>query len=361
MLTIYAAITNHGFGHVTRTAAMLAELQRRSPQNIKLIMATKAPKWLLAEYLEENFIYHPQVFDVGVVQVDSLQTDREATYDKWQHIFAHQADLVSAEVKFLHEQQVDLIFGDIPPMVTAMAKAAKVPCWMAGNFGWDFIYRDWGGKFIDLADQIAESYSHCDRLFRLPFSEAMHSFPLVQDVGLTGASPHYESAYLREKFALDHDRPTVLLTFGGLSLQSIPYHNLAKFPDWQFITFDRQAPDLPNLIQVNREASDCFRPVDLMVVCDRLITKPGYGTLAEALKVGIPVICLTRDGFLEAEILIDGVKNYTHHQIISPEEFYQSDWDFLNLPLHPPQLEQKLDVNGNSTINQAICDYFHIP
>jgi hypothetical protein len=356
MPTLYIAITNHGFGHATRMAAVLAELQQRSP-DIKLIIATTAPRWLLEEHIEGDFIYHPRVFDVGVIQIDSLQVDREATLDAWRQIYDKQADLIEAEVKFLKENQVDLIFGDIPPMVAEIAKAAKIPCWMAGNFGWDFIYRDWGGKFIELADRLSETYSHCDRLFRLPFAEPMGCFSNIEDVGLTGAKPRHSAKYLREKFNLDRDRPTALLTFGGLSLQSIPYQNLASFHDWQFVTFDRDAPDLPNLTKAN---GDRLRPVDLMEVCDRLVTKPGYGTLAEALRVGIPVICLTREGFLEAETLITGVKNYAKHLIIAPQEFYESDWSFLNRAFQAPDLANadQLDMHGEATINQAILDYF---
>lgn len=355
MPTLYTAITNHGFGHATRTAAVLADLQQRSP-DIKLIIATTAPRWLLEEYIEGDFIYHPRVFDVGVIQLDSLQVDREATLATWQNIDQQKADLIAEEVKFLQENQVDLIFGDIPPMVAEIGKVAKIPCWMAGNFGWDFIYRDWGGKYVELADRLSETYSHCDRLFRLPFAEPMSSFPIIQNVGLTGAKPNHAPEYLCEKFNLDSDRPTALLTFGGLSLQSIPYQNLAKFPDWQFITFDRDAPDLPNLTKAN---CDRLRPVDLMVVCDRLVTKPGYGTLAEALRVGVPVVCLTREGFLEAETLIAGVKNYSDHLIISPQEFYEGDWSFLNEPFQVPDLKnaKELDMHGEVSINQAILDY----
>ncbi|GBO54937.1 hypothetical protein APA_2988 [Pseudanabaena sp. lw0831] len=357
MPTLYTAITNHGFGHATRTAAVLAELQKRSP-DIKLIIATTAPRWLLEEYIEGDFVYHPRVFDVGVIQLDSLQVDREATFDAWQQIREQQADLIEAEVKFLQENQVDLIFGDIPPMVVEIAKAAKITCWMAGNFGWDFIYRDWGGKYMELADRLSETYSHCDRLFRLPFAEPMHSFPNIQDVGLTGGKPKYTAEYIREKFNLDRDRPTAMLTFGGLSLQSIPYQNLANFPDWQFITFDRGAPDLPNLTKGN---IDRLRPVDLMVVCDRLVTKPGYGTLAEALRAGVPVVCLTREGFLEAETLIAGVKNYSDHLIISPQEFYEGNWSFLTAPFQPPDLAEagQLDMYGEAAINQSILDYLN--
>ena len=357
MPTLYTAITNHGFGHATRTAAVLDSLQKRSP-NIKLIIATTAPRWLLEEYIEGDFVYHQRVFDVGVIQIDSLQTDHEATFAAWQKIRANQADLIANEVKFLQENRVDLIMGDIPPMLSLIAKAAKIPCWMVGNFGWDFIYRDWGGKFIELADEISEAYSHCDRLFRLPFAEPMSSFPNIEDVGLTGASPKHSAEYIRNKFNLDSDRPTALLTFGGLSLQSIPYQNLANFSDWQFITFDRDAPDLPNLTKAN---GDRLRPVDLMVVCDRLITKPGYGTLAEALRVGVPIVCLTREGFLEAETLIAGVKNYAKHLIISPQEFYKGDWSFLNTPFQAPSLAgvHSLNMDGEVKITQLISEYFH--
>jgi len=356
MPTLYTAITNHGFGHATRTAAGLADLQQRSP-DIKLIIATTAPLWLLEEYIAGDFVYHPQVFDVGVIQFDSLVTDQEATFAAWQKIYEQQADLITEEVRFLQENKVDLIFGDIPPMLTEIAKAAQIPCWMAGNFGWDFIYRDWGGKYAELADRLSETYSYCDRLFRLPFAEPMTSFPNIQNVGLTGAKPNHSPEYLREKFDLDGDRPTALLTFGGLSLQSIPYQNLFKFPDWQFITFDRCAPDLPNLTKAN---CDRLRPVDLMVICDRVVTKPGYGTLAEALRVGVPVVCLTREGFLEAETLIAGVKNYSEHLIISPQEFYEGDWSFLNATFLSPDSTKvkKLDMHGEETINQAILDYF---
>lgn len=355
MPTLYTAITNHGFGHATRTAAVLAELQRLAPE-IKLIIATTAPRWLLEEYIDGDFIYHPRVFDVGVIQLDSLQVDREATFETWQRIGEQQADLIAAEVKFLAEHKVDLIFGDIPPMVVEIAKAAKIPCWMAGNFGWDFIYRDWGGKFQQLADRLSETYSHCDRLFRLPFAEPMNSFSNIEDVGLTGAKPKHTAAYLREKFKLESDRPTALLTFGGLSLQAIPYQNLENFADWQFVTFDRDAPDLPNLIKAN---CDRIRPVDMMVVCDRIVTKPGYGTLSEALRVGVPVVCLTREGFLEAETLINGVKKYAEHLVIDPQDFYEGDWSFLTAPLQKPSLDDAhdLDMHGETTINQAIVNF----
>jgi hypothetical protein len=78
----------------------------------------------------------------------------------------------------------------------------------------------------------------------------------------------------------------VLLTFGGLGLQQIPYENLTHFPDWQFITFDSSAPDLPNLVKITDHK---YRPVDFMPICGRVVSKPGFSTFAEAVKLGVPI------------------------------------------------------------------------
>jgi UDP:flavonoid glycosyltransferase YjiC (YdhE family) len=360
MPTIYFAITNHGFGHATRTASVIAELQKQRP-DIKIIIATTAPLNLLSSYIPGDFVYHPRSFDVGVVQQDSIQMDRSATLAKMNQIWQQQAQIIAEEVEFIRANQVDLIFADIPPLVAAIAKAAEIPCWMAGNFGWDFIYRDWGKdhgtEYFELADRVAELYSKCDRLFRLPFAEPMTSFSnaTIADVGLTGGKPRYSALEIQQRFQLDRDRQTILLTFGGLGLSQIPYENLAKFADRQFITFDRHAPDLPNLLKI-KEQDEQLRPVDMMVACDRVVSKPGYSTLAEALRVGLPVICMTREGFVEAQTLIAGVQDYAKHAIISPQEFYEGDWQFLDAPLQPPRQSKKLDLHGEVAIARAIIE-----
>ncbi len=360
MPKLYVAITDHGFGHATRTAAVVAEIQKQCPK-LDIIIATTSPRWLLESYLSQDFTHRQRAFDVGVVQADSIQVDKPATLAKINAIRDRSAEIIAEEVEFLKSHQVDLIFADIPPLVAGIAKAAKIPCWMAGNFGWDFIYRDWGQDFQEITDWSADLYAQCDRLFRLPFYEPMTSFSKayannqVFDVGLTGGFPRHPPTKMRSLFNLQPDKFTVLLTFGGLSLQQIPYHNLAFFPDWQFITFDRYAPELPNLTKIH---SQILRPVDVMPICDRIVSKPGYSTLAEAYRTGVPFICLTRDGFLEAQTLIAGVQDYMQHLVISPAQFYQTNWEFLRSPLIAPLKTPNLETNGEVAIAQAVQAFF---
>ncbi len=349
---LYVAITNHGFGHATRTASVVAEIQRRDPE-ILPILVTGAPRWLLESYIPGDFIHRPRSLDIGVVQSDGLTMDKVATLTKLRHIQAEQRSLIAAEVDCIQQNRVGLILADIPPLAASIAQAAGIPCWMASNFGWDLIYRTWGGEFIEIADWVSHCFAQCDHLFRLPFHEPMRAFPTVVDVGLTGGSPRYSEELQANLVQFDPAR-TVLLTFGGLGLNQIPYENLRNFPDWQFITFDRQAPALPNLLKITDLK---YRPVDFMPLCGRVICKPGYGTFAEACRLGVPVVSLTREDFAEAAALLEGLQDYSYHQILSPSEFFQDAWKFLDQPLQPPRQAQPLAMDGNEAIAEAVINY----
>lgn len=354
---LYVAITNHGFGHATRTASVVAEVQRLN-SDILIVLVTTAPRWLLESYIPGDFIHRPRSLDVGIVQSDSFRMDLPATLEKWRQIRAQQDAIVAAEVNFIEQNRVGLIFADIPPIATRIARAAGIPCWMASNFGWDFIYQAWGGEFVELADWIRACFSQCDRLFRLPFHEAMSAFPVVTEVGLTGGNPRFAPEVVRADLGIQAPRErTVLLTFGGLGLEQIPYENVQQLPDWQFLTFDAQAPELPNLIKLTDRR---YRPVDLMPVCCQIVSKPGFSTFAEACRVGLPIITLTREDFAEAAVLLEGIQDYASHRILDNAAFFNGNWQFLREPVYPPRQAEPIDVRGNETIASAIVNYFNV-
>jgi hypothetical protein len=351
---LYIAITNHGFGHATRAAAVAATIQKLCPQVLLIIVST-APRWLLECYIEGDFIQRPRAMDLGVVQADSLTMDKTATLEKLLEIKKHQNSIIASEANFIRQNRVNLILADIPFLASKIAKAAEIPCWMMSNFGFDFIYRDWGDSFTEIADWISDCYSKCDRLFRLPFHEPMQAFNNITDVGLTGGSPRYSCEEVRSTWGITAPtEKTILLTFGGLGLQQIPYHNLKQFPDWQFIAFDKSAPDLPNLVPVTDHK---YRPVDFMPICGRVVSKPGFSTFAEATRLQVPIVSVTRDEFAEAAFLLEGITNYNQHQILTPSEFFQGTWDFLNQPPNQPKQSQPIAKDGNETIAHTVLNY----
>lgn len=351
---LYLAITSHGFGHAVRTASVAAKVQELLP-DVLLVFVTTVPHWLLESYVKGDFIQRTKKLDVGVIQADSFMMDHAATLEKLRDIRHRANAIIADEVNFLKLNRASLILADIPPLAVPIAHAANIPCWLMSNFGWDFIYRDWGGEFIAEADWIAEKYQHGDRLFRLPYHEPMAHFPNLIDVGLTGGDPKYDLNELRATFNLNQPKEkTILLTFGGLGLNGIPYHVLEQFPDYQFISFDRQAPNIENL----RKITDVkYRPVDFMPLCDRLVSKPGFSTFAEAMRLDVPITSLTRSGFAEGDLLIKNMEIYSHHQILDPEQFAQGNWDFLRESPNPPTGTQPIDKTGTEAIATEIVNF----
>jgi hypothetical protein len=359
MPILYLAITNHGFGHATRAAAVAAEIQRRIP-DLTLILATTAPRSVIEAYLGDNFIHRPRALDVGVLQADSITMDLPGTLAQLETIQRQAKATIVSEANWLKQNRVDLVLADIPPLAAPIAHAAGVPCWMMGNFGWDFIYRDFGPEFTAVSDWISECFGQCDRLFRMPFHEPMSAFPQIEDVGLTGVSPRHSEAEMVAQFDLASIPKShrILMTFGGLGLDRIPYENVQRFPEHRFICFDRKAPDYPNLISVDDAH---YRPVDFMETCGCIISKPGYSTFSEACRLDLPIISIVREGFAEAPVLLEGLQNYAHHQIIQLTELFDSQWEFLHQPLQPPKLDRSIPKDGNGTIAQAVVEFFQDP
>ncbi len=367
---IYVAVTSHGFGHATRSASVVATLQKLWPSLLP-IMVTRAPRWLLDSYLEQDFVYRPRSLDVGVVQGDSLLIDRTAPLDQLREIRTQARSIMPTEVDFIRQMaektgQVVLILADLPPLAAALGRATGIPCWAMGNFGWDFIYQDWGEPFATEVNWIRDQFGQCDRLFRLPFHEPMAAFPQITDVGLTGGTPKFSDDDLRDRLRIPNcpKERTVLLTFGGLGLDAIPYDRLSYFTDWHFITFDRNAPDLPNLTRITdptdpTRATRDYRPVDLLPLCGKVVSKPGYSTFAEACRSGTPIISIERQGFAEAPILLAGLRDYAYHQVIDGAEFFEGDWTFLKDDPTPPRLgPDQLEKDGNGAIARAIINQF---
>jgi hypothetical protein len=356
---LYLAITNHGFGHATRAASVAAAIGRLNPE-ITIILATTAKRSVLDAYLPEGWIHRERGFDCGVIQADSMTMDLPATLEQLQTIRRSSAQKIASEANWLKQNRVGLVLGDIPPLAVPIAHAAGVPCWMMANFGWDFIYEAWLEEypaFQTEVDWIRSQFGDCDRLFRMPFSEPMSAFRNITDVGLTGVSPRFSGEEMRSKFDLGDipQEKIIMLTFGGLGLNRIPYENVLKFPDTKFICFDLGAPDLPNLIRVD---DHFYRPIDFAPLLGRLISKPGYSTFSEACRYDVPLVSLTREGFAEAPILVAGIQDYAQHQVVQTEDFFMGDWDFLNQPLIPPLTNIKLAKDGTETIAQAVVDYF---
>ena len=348
-LLIHACISSHGFGHGSRTASVLAELAALHP-DWRLVLSTGLPEAFLRLSMGEvPFEHRPCRWDVGVIQADALGVDAAATLAALKDLDGSLPGLVEAEATWLEAQhQPTLVLGDVPPAAALLARRLRVPLVWLASFGWDTIHGPMGQDFKPFADRHRQLYALGDLLLHCPLSLPMDwGLPEVR-LGLTSSRPRRDLERLAKDLALPPDRQrVVLVSFGGLGMAIDPAL-LDRWPEHVFIG--------PDPILATAANGRCLpagvRPLDLMPLTGRLITKPGYSSFCEAFSQGVGIHLVHRTGFAEAPVLEEDLRNHGWHRLLSQEAFRRGDWQ-LDQPLEPPR-RGPLPVDGAASAARAI-------
>ena len=344
-MLIVACISAHGFGHGSRTAAVLAALKARHP-DWRLLLSTALPSSFLQLAMGAVPFEHRRCqWDVGVVQADALGSDPAATLAALEDLEARLPAQVEAEATWLqaqrrHPGEPILVLGDVPPAAARLAVRLGAPLVWLASFGWDAIYGPMGPAFTPWARAALAAYRQGQLLIHCPLAMPIPwGIPEVR-VGLTASTPRLEAAAL-ERLACELDLPgapqsvvrdrCVLISFGGMGLD-LAAAPLQRWPEHVFIGSDAALARHPN----GRVLPPGLRPLDLMPLCARLITKPGYSSFCEALSQDVGIHLVERDGFAEAAVLQRDLQNHGHHRLLTRQAFVAGDWQ-LDQPLLPPR------------------------
>ncbi|MCP9785663.1 hypothetical protein [Cyanobium sp. N5-Cardenillas] len=348
-MLIYACISSHGFGHGSRTASVLCELAALRP-DWRLVLSTGLPEaFLMLSLGAVPFERRPCRWDVGVIQADALGADPVATLAALQALEADLPELVEREARWLEDQrQPVLVLGDVPPAAALLARRLRVPLVWLASFGWDTIHAPMGPRFEPFVERHRQLYAQGDLLLHCPLSLPMDwGLPEVR-LGLTSSRPRLVLEWLARELALPPARDrVVLVSFGGLGMAIDPAL-LARWPEHVFIGPEPLLATVPN----GRCLPAGVRPLDLMPLAGRLITKPGYSSFCEAFSQGVGIHLVHRTGFAEAPVLEEDLRNHGWHRLLSQEAFRRGDWQ-LDRPLEPPRLGP-LPLDGATTAAQAI-------
>ncbi|MFM7265825.1 MAG: hypothetical protein ACKOZW_09615 [Cyanobium sp.] len=333
-MLIYLCLSSHGYGHGSRTAAVLAELAARRP-HWRLVLSTALSEGFLSlAFGPVPYERRPCQWDVGVIQADALSVDPPATLAALERLEAALPDQLEAEVAWLAEQPGPVaVLADVPPSAALLAERLGLPLIWLASFGWDAIYAPMGGAFAERAERYRALYGQGELLLHCPLALPMPwGVPQVR-LGVTASRPRLPLEALAAELQLPADRErVVLVSFGGLGLRLDP-ELLARWPHHVFV-----GPD-PGLASVanGRLLPPGVRPLDLMPLASRLITKPGYSSFCEAFGQGIGIHLVDRQGFAEAPVLRQALQDHGAHRLLTQEQLLAGDWQ-LDQPLLPPRL-----------------------
>lgn len=344
-------ITGHGYGHAVRSSEVIRTLIRSDPELTVHVRST-APRWLFPD----NVHYHSRAVDVGIIQRDSLDMDLDATLRACRSLHDDAARVVTDELHFVRNNDIRLIVGDIPPVCFAVAARAAIPSVAIGNFSWDVIYsayRNAQPRFQALIDEMQSWYATATLALTLPYPCDMDVFSRCEAIPWIARPSLLDKNEARAIFALPERTTVVLLSFGGLGLRRLSRSALQQMRDYVFvITADENRVD-GNIIAL--PAVQC-RYQDLVRAADIVITKPGYGIVADCIAHRVPMLYTDRGNFPEYPLLVQGLEDCATASFIP-----QTDLLAGNFKTHLRQLLEKtpnwptVQLDGADVAARKIC------
>ncbi|KAL3650983.1 D-arabinose 1-dehydrogenase (NAD(P)(+)) [Castilleja foliolosa] len=303
-------VTGHGFGHATRVVEVSRHLILAGND---VHVVTGAPDYVYTTEIQSPRLFLRKVLlDCGAVQADALTVDRLASLEKYSETAVVPRDTILAtEVEWLKSIKADLVVSDVVPVACRAAADAGIRSVCVTNFSWDFIYAEYvmaaGHHHRTIVWQIAEDYSHCEFLIRLPGYCPMPAFRDAFDVPLVVRRLHKSREEVRKELGISEDVKIVILNFGGqpsgwtLKEEYLPHGWLC------LVCGASESLDLPpNFVKL---AKDTYTP-DVIAASDCMLGKIGYGTVSEALAFKIPFVFVRRDYFNEEPFLRNMLEFY---------------------------------------------------
>ena len=209
---------------------------------------------------------------------------------------------IKKEVQFLTQEQPDLIVSDIVPWVFQAAKQVNIPSVLISNFTWVEIYEEY------LRAELVKAYQDCYELadevfmYELSGSKMKESFVKYDEVSLCTREFDLSAvAAIQSRYEL----PIVFVSVG----RSV---DLAEEIDvsnerYHFIVTEGIQLVGENVTYLPKETPNTH---DYVCASEFVITKAGFGTVAEALLAKKKIAVIERDGIAEDRATVEWLVNH---------------------------------------------------
>ena len=354
-------ISSHGFGHASRSIEVINAILAQRPE-VRIGVRTAAPRWLFDLTVKGKVTFSTLETDTGVVQIDALTLDEA---DSIRRAAAFHSDLVTraaSETRALRELGTGLIVGDIPPLAFSVGAAAGIPSVGLGNFTWDWVYADYPRVRLapSLLPAIRGAYAKASMALRLPMCGGFESFSNVKDIPFVARHSTRTREEVCKLLKIPADKPIVLSSFGGYGLPGLDTGLLAKFKKYTVITtanvpLSRARKETPlterkgSFISINEEAlyDAGIRYEDLVLAAEAVVTKPGYGIVAESIANDAAVLYTSRGHFPEYDVIVEEMPKYVRSAFVSHDDLFDGKWEpHLDKLLAQSKPKKKPETNG---------------
>jgi hypothetical protein len=370
LTTLVFYISGHGFGHASRDIEVINALRTRQP-DLRIVVRTSAPRWLFDLTVRSSANRHPIEYhhletDTGIVQIDSLHLDADATVRRARAFMEGFAARTASECTYLCEVDADLVVADLPALGIAAATAAGIPSIAIGNFTWDWIYSGYPDT-DDLVDSIGRHYQGALLALRLPMHGGFSTFRSVRDLPFVARQSHRGPAETRRALGFPLGERLVLVSFGGYGLEGLNLDALSRLRGYvALVSGSVPLADLPDGLRGGRRGNlfpfdepamyaAGLRYEDVVRAVDVVVTKPGYGIIAECLANETALLYTSRGHFIEYDVLTREAPRFLRAAYIDHDDLFAGRWtDHLDALLAQPEPPERPAVDGAEVAADAV-------
>jgi hypothetical protein len=323
--TIWCAISGHGFGHAAQVVPILNELGRHVP-HLTAILRTSVPGSFFEDRLTIPWSLQSVQQDVGCVQQGPLDIDVPSTWEAHQAFHASWESRLAAELTALAAAAPAVVLADTPYLAVSAGKQAGIPTLVVANFTWSEVLERFDGARLDhqaIVKEIRRSYGQADMGLRIARGLPLSGVAKVTDIGPIAEPARCERERLRSTLGISESERLVLVGFGGIPLESLPWDQMDSMKGYQFLV-DGVPPT--GLSCVHSLAAIPFSFKTALASVDIVMTKPGYGTVMEAVALGLPVVYVRRYNFADEAPLVDFLHEYGQGRELSRSDFISGNW-----------------------------------
>lgn len=351
MTHLLLAVTAHGYGHLAQCAPVVDSLSRRIP-GLRVTLQGDIDPAFARRRLGAGFNQIPESADVGLLMDGPLVTRWAESLVLYGAFEADYEARLERQLGLLRELAPDLVLADVPWLPLDAAHRLGIPGIALSSLSWYDILREspLGAQVpAALLGHLRSIYGRAELFIRPAPSMPMGWLPNGVDVGPIALRQPDRRAEVRARLGLPPDRSLAMLQFGGSG-------GLDPLRDWP------EQDQVHWLVQdlLGRRRRDASDPADLglnlqdlLGSLDFMVTKPGYGSFAEAACNGVPVLYLSRPDWPEEPALTRWMHAHARAREIPLSDLLAGDvaaaiWELLAAPrpepVEPSGIEQAADL-----------------
>ena len=339
-------ISSHGFGHMTRCLSIIENILKNTEYNI-YIACDKFQNDFAKSYLKDyndRVIYKDMVTDIGLInKKDSLEVDKKLLEKKLLNFINTWDDVVLEEIEFLSKLRVKSIVTDISPIGCLVGKRLNLDTILISNFTWVEQY-----EYLNIDKNIIlafrDTYLCVNKFIKYDMCLPVDSIncDVIENVGFVCR----EIDEVKVKEIKLKYKECIFITCGkSANLSSIDVKN---FKGTIFTTSGIEINNTEGA-RIVRLPLDIKDTQNYITASDIVITKAGWGTIAECVIGHSGMVLIKRPSAREDTFSIDNISQRNLGISISEDELHNID--VLEIK---EQLENKANYNKLNTYNNDV-------